>query len=683
MSSPQDPAPATAAPEGARSASAGPFAAVTVVAGAIAAVVAALVVGLSAAQALSLLGIPDPGALTTYGLPAVRALADLFAALTVGALLCAAFLVPPQANGVLDVGGYRAVRMGSNFALAWAVCAALLVPLTVSDTTGQPVADIWRPEQLWRAIGQVDIAEAWRTTVVFALIVAVGARLVLRWGWTPVLFGGSILTMMPLALTGHSASGGSHDVATNSLILHLVAAAVWVGGLFAVLAHALRGGAHTDVATRRFSAIATVAFVVIGVSGVINSWVRVPWDELVTTTYGRLVLAKAAALAILGVIGALQRRSALPALAADPRDRGALIRFAGVEALVFAATMGLAVGLGRTPPPPPVSVPTPAEVELGYDLAGPPTVARMLFDWRFDLIFGTLAIVLAVLYLLGVRRLHARGDSWPVGRTIAWLCACALLLVTTSSGIGRYAPAMFSVHMMQHMALSMLAPILFALGGVVTLALRALPPAGRGGVPGPREWILAAVHNPVSRFLTHPIVASVIFVAGFYALYMGGIYDTFVDSHGAHLLMNLHFLLSGYLFYWVVIGIDPKPRQVEPLTKLGMVFGSLPFHAFFGVALMSMTTVMGGWFFRSLDLGWNGDLLGDQRTGGSLAWASGEVPLVVVMLALLIQWSRSDERMAKRYDRAAERDHDAELAAHNAMFAELARRDGGEREARS
>lgn len=683
MSSPQDPAPATAAPEGARSASAGPFAAVTVVAGAIAAVVAALVVGLSAAQALSLLGIPDPGALTTYGLPAVRALADLFAALTVGALLCAAFLVPPQANGVLDVGGYRAVRMGSNFALAWAVCAALLVPLTVSDTTGQPVADIWRPEQLWRAIGQVDIAEAWRTTVVFALIVAVGARLALRWGWTPVLFGGSILTMMPLALTGHSASGGSHDVATNSLILHLVAAAVWVGGLFAVLAHALRGGAHTDVATRRFSAIATVAFVVIGVSGVINSWVRVPLDELVTTTYGRLVLAKAAALAILGVIGYLQRRSALPALAADPRDRGALIRFAGVEALVFAATMGLAVGLGRTPPPPPVSVPTPAEVELGYDLAGPPTVARMLFDWRFDLIFGTLAIVLAVLYLLGVRRLHARGDSWPVGRTIAWLCACALLLVTTSSGIGRYAPAMFSVHMMQHMALSMLAPILFALGGVVTLALRALPPAGRGGVPGPREWILAAVHNPVSRFLTHPIVASVIFVAGFYALYMGGIYDTFVDSHGAHLLMNLHFLLSGYLFYWVVIGIDPKPRQVEPLTKLGMVFGSLPFHAFFGVALMSMTTVMGGWFFRSLDLGWNGDLLGDQRTGGSLAWATGEVPLVVVMLALLIQWSRSDERMAKRYDRAAERDHDAELAAHNAMFAELARRDGGEREARS
>ncbi|HLS76113.1 MAG TPA: cytochrome c oxidase assembly protein, partial [Nocardia sp.] len=482
MSSSPKPAETTAARDTTRAA-AGRFTAVTAVSGALAAVTAAVVVGFSASQALSLLGIPDPGALTTYGLPAVRSLADLAAALTVGSLFFAAFLVPPQGNGLLDVGGYRAVRMASNFALVWACCAALLVPLTVSDTTGKPVAEIWRPEDLWRVIGLIDVAQAWRTTVVFALIVAIGARLALRWGWTPILFGGSILTMMPLALTGHSSSGGSHDVATNSLILHLVAVAIWVGGLFAVLAYALRGGVFTGLAARRFSFTATIAFVVVALSGVINSWVRLPLSELFTSTYGRLILVKAAALVALGVLGWFQRRAALPALEANPQDRGALVRFAGVEVLIFAATMGLAVGLGRTPPPPPTSAPTPAELELGYDLAGPPTLARLLFDWRFDLIFGTIAIVAAVLYLLGVYRLRSRGDAWPVGRTIAWLSACALLLVTTSSGIGRYAPAMFSVHMMQHMALSMLAPILFALGGVVTLALRALPPAGRGGVP--------------------------------------------------------------------------------------------------------------------------------------------------------------------------------------------------------
>lgn len=648
---------------------------VTAFIGVVAAVVAALIVTLSAAQALSLLGIPDPGPLTTYGLPAVRALADLCAALTVGSLFFAAFLTPPQSSGVLDVGGYRAVRRAAHSAVAWAVCAALLVPLTVSDTTGRPVGAVLAPQELWGVIDKVELAGTWRLTAIFALILAVACRLVLRWGWTPVLFGASVATMMPLALTGHSSSGGSHDVATNSLILHLISVSIWVGGLVAVLIHALLDGTHTDIAARRFSLTATVAFVVIAASGVVNSLVRLPIDEMFTSTYGQLVLAKVAALAALGVLGYMQRRAALPALTADPRDRGALIRFAGVEVLIFAATIGLAVGLGRTPPPPPESVPTPVEVELGYELAGPPTLGRLLFDWRFDLIFGTLALLLAVFYLLGVRRLRARGDAWPIGRTIAWLSGCFVLLITTSSGIGRYSTAMFSVHMGAHMALSMLVPILFALGGVVTLALRALPPAGRGAPPGPREWILAAVHNPVSRFLTHPIVASVIFVAGFYALYMGGIFDAFADSHAAHLLMNLHFLLSGYLFYWVVIGIDPKPRQVEPLTKLGMVFGSLPFHAFFGVALMSMSTVLGGWFYRSLDLDWHNDLLGDQRTGGSLAWASGEVPLVVVILALLIQWSRSDQRLAQRTDRAADRDHDAELAAHNAMFAELAQRD--------
>ncbi|MFE3544379.1 cytochrome c oxidase assembly protein [Nocardia sp. NPDC059177] len=652
------------------------FGVLSAVAGAVAAVVAAMVVGLSAAQALSLLGIPDPGPLTTYGLPALRAVADLAAAVTVGSLLFAAFLLPPRDSGLLEAGGYRAVRRASAAALVWAGAAALLVPLTVSDTTGQPVLDIWRPEKLWPVITQVEVAGAWRTTVLLALIVAIGCRCALRWGWTPVLLGGALITMMPLALTGHSSSGGSHDVATNSLLLHMVSAAVWVGGLVAVLAHAMRGGANTDIAARRFSLAATVSIAVIAVSGVVNAWVRVPAGDLFTTTYGRLVLAKTAALLVLAGIGYLQRRAALPALAADPRDRSALIRFAGVEMLIFAATIGLAVGLGRTPPPPPTAVPTPMEVELGYVIDGPPTVARLLFDWRFDLIFGTLAIVLAALYLLGVHRLRKRGDAWPLGRTIAWCGGCLVLLLATSSGVGRYAPAMFSVHMGAHMALSMLAPILLALGGAVTLALRALTPAGRGGVPGPREWILAAVHNPVSRFLTQPVVASVIFVAGFYALYLGGIFDTYVDSHAAHLMMNAHFLISGYLFYWVVIGIDPKPREVAPLTKLGMVFGTLPFHAFFGIALMSMTTVLGGWFYRTLGLGWHIDLLADQRNGGSFAWASGEVPLVVVMLALLIQWSRSDQRLAKRTDRAADRDNDAELTAYNAMYAELARRDG-------
>nr|WP_296778561.1 cytochrome c oxidase assembly protein [Rhodococcus sp. (in: high G+C Gram-positive bacteria)] len=649
---------------------------VFVTAGIIAAIVAALVISLSASDALVLLGIPDPGFATTYGLPAVRAAGEIAASIAIGSFLLAAFLVPPQKSGVLDVGGYRALRTGSAAAIVWAACALVLVPLTLSDTSGQPFTVAIQPNNLWVALDQVEIASAWRWTAILAVVLAVASRAVLKWTWTPLLLVFALGTLMPIALTGHSSSGGAHDVATNSLILHLIGATVWAGGLFAVLAHARRKGAHTDVATRRFSAIASVCFVVMAASGVINALVRVSVSDLFTTLYGRLILGKIACLVVLGVFGWIQRRRSLPALAADPESRGALVRFAGGEVLVLAATIGLAVGLGRTPPPadvnPDLSL---SEAALGYNLDGPPSVARLAFDWRFDLIFGTASIVLAVVYLLGVRRLRRRGDAWPVGRTVAFMLGCATMLIATSSGVGKYSPATFSVHMGAHMALSMLVPVLLALGGALTLALRALPAAGKDGVPGPREWLLLALHSRASKFLTNPVVAAVLFVGGFYALYLGGIFGAVLDNHSAHLLMNAHFILSGYLFYWVVIGVDPSPRHIEPLTKLAMVFGSLPFHAFFGVALMSMNTVMGGWYYRTLGLDWNSDLLADQRLGGGIAWATGEIPLVLVMLALLIQWSRSDDRNAQRTDRAADRDHDADLAAHNAMFAELARRD--------
>ncbi|PQM44093.1 hypothetical protein C1Y40_05747 [Mycobacterium talmoniae] len=194
-----------------------------------------------------------------------------------------------------------------------------------------------------------------------------------------------------------------------------------------------------------------------------------------------------------------------------------------------------------------------------------------------------------------------------------------------------------------------------------------------------REWLLAALHSRVSKFFTHPVIATVLFVAGFYGLYFSGLFDAAAGSHVGHLAMNLHFLLSGYLFYWVVIGVDPTPRPIPPVAKVGVVFASLPLHAFFGVVLMGMKSLLAEDFYRSLHLSWHTDLMGDQRLGGGIAWAAGEIPLVIVMVALLVQWRRSDQRTATRLDRAADRDDDAELAAYNAMLAELARRDASQR----
>ncbi|MFC5994679.1 cytochrome c oxidase assembly protein [Pseudonocardia hispaniensis] len=642
----------------------------------IAVLVAAGLTALTGARPPETLGLPDPGELTTVGLPAVRALAEVSMVATIGALLLAAFLAPPQRSGYLDVAGYRAVRVGSYAAGVWAAGAILLIPLNVADALGRPVADVLDVGILVTLVPKLAAAVAWTLSALIAVLVMVGCRLVLSWGWSVVVFGLAIAGPLPVALTGHSAAGGAHDVATNSLVLHMLAAALWVGGLIAVVAVAT-GRAGPDrqsvlaTAVPRFSRLALVCWVALAATGVLNALVRIPIGDLLGTTYGWLIIGKIIALVLLGALGAAHRRRSVEA-AAHGRT-AALVRLGAVEVLIMLGTLGLAIALGRSAPPPRASgPPSVTEVLIGYDLNGPPTLARLLFDWRFDLIYGSLAIAGAVIYLAGVRRLRRRGDAWPAGRIIAWLCGCAALLIATSSGIGRYSPAMFSVHMSGHMMLSMLVPILLVLGAPITLALRALPVAGKAAPPGPREWLLAAVHSPVARWLTHPLVALPLFVSNYYILYFTNLFAFALREHWAHVAMNAHFLLVGTLFFWPLIGIDPSPRRLPPILRLGVLFASVPFHAFFGIALMSTKTVIGETFYRGLALPWVPDLLHDQQVGGGVAWGSGELPILLVVIVLLVQWSRLDERSARRDDRRADADGDAELKAYNEMLRRLA-----------
>ncbi|WP_237774444.1 cytochrome c oxidase assembly protein [Actinosynnema sp. ALI-1.44] len=616
-------------------------------------------------------GVANPGAFTAYGMITLRVIAEISSVLVIGSLLFAAFMVPPQTSGVLAVDGYAAVRTANWAAVVWCVSALLSIPFTTADTFGRPVSQLFDIQTLVDLAPNSEPTNTWLITAAIAFLIAVGTRLVLTWGWTAVLFFASVAGLLPLGVSGHSSSGGQHDLATNSLILHLVAAALWVGGLVALLAHGRRKGEHLALAASRFSKVALCCWIVMAASGVINALVRLPLPDLFSTNYGLLVVAKTVALLALGVFGYFQRERGVAALVAGGTGR-ALVKLAAFEVLVMMLTIGIAAALGRTPPPQQaVTQPSAVELRIGYTLDGAPTFLKLLIDWRFDLIYGSLAIAMAVLYLLGVRRLRARGDAWPVGRTVAWLCGCATILLATSSGIGRYSPSMFSIHMISHMMLNMLAPILLVLGGAVTLALRALPAAGKGNPPGPREWIVAFVHSPVAKVLTHPVVALVLFVGSYYVLYFSGLFDSALDLHWAHLAMNAHFLLTGYVFYWPVIGIDPAPRKLPPVGRLAMVFASMPFHAFFGVVLMSMQQIIGDRFYRSLGLPWATDLLSDQRLGGGIAWAAGEVPLLVVVVALLVQWARQDEKEARRRDRRADADGEAELAAYNAMLDQM------------
>ena len=661
-------------------------AAVALTAVAIAVCVAAGLAALVPAR-LNVVGIAAQETAVEYGLPAVKALFDLTGALTVGWLAAAVLWVPPQPSGLLDVGGYRAIRAATLSAWAWCAAALALVPLSFADAWGRSLWDAMRSDRLLTAIEQWDPSRGYLLVAAAAALIAVLGRIVLRPGWACWLLIAALAALVPQAVSGHASANADHDVAVDTMLVHLLGMAVWVGGLVAFLGLARQRIKNLDVVARRYSTTALVAFLAVAASGVGNAWVRFThFSDLWTTDYGRLVLLKAVLLVSLGVFGFAHRQRTLPALRAG--KRGMLMRVATVEIGVMAATVGVAAALGRTASPPPSGI-VPSTFDLGlqetlgYTLSGPPTFWRLLVDWRFSFLFGTASLLAAALYFYAMLRLRRRGDRWPVGRTVSWLLGCLLVLLATSSGLGRYAQSQFSVHMIAHMVLGMGAPILLVLGAPTTLALRVLPAAGRNDPPGLREAIVAVMRGRLVRLFTHPLVVLPLFIGSFYAVYFTGIFADMMGSHLGHLLMNLHFLVVGYLYYWVIIGIDPAPRRLPYPAKLGILLAALPFHAFFGLALMSSHEALAAPYYRSLSLPWVPDLVADQRLGGAIAWGATEVPLLIVLIALVAQWSRSDERAGKQADRRKDERGDPDLDAYNAMLSVLADRDAADRSPRA
>ena len=239
--------------------------------------------------------------------------------------------------------------------------------------------------------------------------------------------------------------------------------------------------------------------------------------------------------------------------------------------------------------------------------------------------------------------------------------------------------------MIAHMLLSMVVPIGLVLGAPVTLALRTLPGPRVPGELGPRQLLLAVLHSRVARVVMHPLVAFALFVGSLYVIYFTSLFPTLMSNHLGHVVMEFHFLAVGFLFFFVLVGIDPAPVRLPSIARIGLLFAAMPFHAFFSVAIMGGDTVLAHSYFRSLDRPYSTDLLGDQHLGGGIGWALGELPVLLVLGAVFVQWTRTDAREAARFDRDADRASrravsagapvDDELSRYNAYLASLADRD--------
>ncbi|MGW4243495.1 cytochrome c oxidase assembly protein [Nocardia sp. NPDC004722] len=616
------------------------------------------------------LSYPGGAAAATYAL--LRLIACLAGGFTLGSLVYALFCAAPTEGGRMGVDGYAAGRIAERAAMVWALSAVVLVPVTAADAAGMSLGTAVRLRALPPLIEAAEKPKAWLVVAVLTVAVAVLLRLTLSWNSLFGLAGISAVAVISPAVVGNAGEGPNHDYATGAVIPFTIALSLLAGVSWNVLGQWRRvGGPESvrrfQVALRRYRIIVAVAIgVMIPTAGVLMLILDPP--SAFGGSYSWLALGAALLLAAhLALIWWLGR-----AASRSPFIPSVLASAAATEVV----WLGISVAMAIQPAPAFANRSfTALQVFLGFDLPHPPDVWRLFTVWRFDVVLGTAAILLAAAYLAGARRLHRRGDDWPRWRTLSWTLGCLALLLVTSSGIGAYGYGMFSVHMMTHMALNMFIPVLLVLGAPVTLLLRAVPPAGRAGQPGPREWVLSLMHSRFTRVLSNPIVSLIIFVVSLYGLYFTPLFDQLIRFHWGHLLMNIHFLITGYLYYWAIIGIDPGPKRLPHLGRLGMLFAIMPFHAFFGVAVMSSDTLIGADFYPQLQLGWMHDLLADQRLGGTLAWISGEVPVLLVVGALLSQWAKQERKEAARFDRHQEEyPEDDELAAYNAMLDQLSAR---------
>ncbi|MCH8564292.1 bifunctional copper resistance protein CopD/cytochrome c oxidase assembly protein [Nesterenkonia sp. LB17] len=662
--------------------------------------------------------LSDPGALTRWGLPVARFVHHLAMATAIAAVILAAVAVPPQAGPrrrrklpTDDPAAEhplfaRTLQIASLAGVVWTVAAVAVLVLTFSSLSGLELsASDSFAAGFFGYVQSIATGQAWAAVV---LIAAVFATLVTAVRAPAGLFFIAVLgltAILPMALVGHSASGDDHYAAVNSLGLHLLGVVIWVGGLvvLALLGPALSREAAearersaatstsaapasakpapgmTETLLRRYSTLAGLALLTVAASGIINASLRIEsLGQLTSTSYGLMLSAKLLATLALAVIGWMHRSWIIPRLGSGARPAGLLFQLILVEVAIMAAVIGVSTILGRTAPPVPEELPpdaTPARLLTGYDLPPEPTGSLWLTLWRPDWLWVAIVVFLAAWYVLAMVRMRRRGDSWSVLRTASWLFGLLVLLWVTSGGPAVYGMVLFSGHMIQHMTLTMVAPIFLVMGSPVTLALRALP-VRTDGTRGPREWILWIVHSRFSRIITNPIVAAVNFAGSLLIFYYTPIFGLVLEYHVGHELMIFHFLATGYIFALVLIGQDPLPARPAHPMRLIILLATMVFHAFLAVAMTSSDQLIQASWFGNMGYDWGFTALEDQRSGGELMWALGEIPAILMSFVAGVIWSREDKRETRRLDREADRTQNAELNDYNDMFAEMAERDG-------
>lgn len=608
----------------------------------------------------------DPGPLVRWGYPVARFFQDAGLAVAIGGLVLACFSLKPDSatwNRVADLAaGGTAVATVAAALTAWLSFRTLVTQeLSVETQFTDAFLMFFTQIEAGQILLLLVIALALLTTLLIVVRSHVGLAFIL------VLFGVPIGAM---AAAGHAGGTEWHTLAVTGMFIHILFACIWVGGLAVLTMLRITDKPGFASVVSRYSTLALFSFVAIAFSGIVSALVRAGFDGLFTTSYGWLAVTKALLLLVLGGFGAWQRKRLLPAA-----QEGSTRAFLSIELMVMLATFGVSGALARTETPVPEIPATgfddPARILTGRGLPPDFEPVRLFTEWLFDPLWAMVSAAMLVFYLWGVYRLHKRGDKWPVHRTVLWVIGCLAFFWLTSGALNVYQFYFFSWHMLQHMMLGMLVPVLLAPGAPITLAMRAIKPR-RDGTRGAREWMLDIVHSRYMAVISSPLMASAIFVLSMWVFYYTPMVEWAMVNHLGHIWMVFHFTAAGYLWVSMLLGVDPQPKAAPFALRILLMLITMAFHAFFGLSIMVNQTLIAPEYFGALGNGV--DAIADQTTGGGIAWSVGEIPTLILAVVLVVLWAKSDEREARRLDRKADRDGDADLNAYNEMLERMSKR---------
>ena len=593
---------------------------------------------------------------------------QLTGVLSIGLLIAIAFLDLDLKGKVLNSSLIKKTR---TLIYSWLAVTFIYILIQIAYLLEQPLSASFDLTVIRSYLTQTSIGKSYLVQMIgIAIVLLIPLKKVIS---TYVALLISLVAITAPVFQSHGSTSGYHGLAIGALVVHVIALSFWVGGLFGLTQ---LSKPNKLIALPRFSEIALWSAIAVVLTGAATAWTRLDSIQAWQSKYGAVTLLKIfLAITLIG-FGALHRRWIIKS------DYPSVFRLVTAEILIMISTIFVGSWLSTINPPEREIISSPGLLITGIEMPEPPTFSRVLLAYDADGLMLGLLIFAVAIYIKGVIILSRRGDKWPVGRTIAFALGISAIDFATSGGLGVYSRFAFSNHMLSHMVLGMIAPIGIVLGAPITLALRTLPIGRNEQERGIRGSFIALLHSKLSKIYTHPVVALAIFNGSLFALYFTPLFGNLMQGHSGHFFMSIHFLLSGILFFQVLIGVDPMPRKVPHIVKVIIIFAAMSIHAFFSISVMSASTLLDNGYFALLERPWATDLLADQRAGGAIGWAMGEIPILLALLATFIQWTRQDKKEAARIDRAADRaaamGEKDDLALYNQYLAELNRRDNSQ-----